>query len=682
MLMPEQMNRILLVGSKEDLRATIDMLYKLEAVNVIDFPPEEDGFTIGAPLPESSIASQKLLKLRSIEKDMQLDVESEPTETVAPNRIKSELDKSLSELEGSLGKLLQEKNKAQSELADLQNEKLAIEPFLNMDIPLDLYRGYSNLSVLTGHIRTDPSTEISAKVKDSEVILSNDKKFVAVFAPRKDLAEVQKILIQNGFSEVPAPTGSGDAKQRIAAIEVEEGQKEAEVESCNQNLDDLKVKYGALICAADEDLSIEVQMAETPLRLGVTKYAFVMDGWVPTSKMEPLKNAIAQDMKGRVSFEVLETVERQESHAHDTEHLANVDYTSVKSEVPTKTNPNKYVGLYEFLTGLISIPKYREIDPTFMISITFPLFFGLMVGDIGYGIGFTVLGLIGLMKVKSPEWKTIATMLFFGGIWATLFGIFVFGEALGMHFQPIWTEGATVAEYPYGNEVSWSYLLQMELPHLGVISKLGDVKIFLFIALVIGFIHLGIGYCIGVYNKTIRYGLKHAVLEKVSWLLILIGGFFLLLWFINEMIVPIGDWWGLPMISNYLYIGIGLVIVGTIMAFVGEGAGAILELPGLMSNVLSYSRLAAIGMSKAGLALAFNTMAFVTIGTDGIALIFAIIVFVLGVLMVFILAIISAGMHGIRLHFVELFGKFFEGGGAQFNPLKIVRKWTSERIGE
>ena len=265
-------------------------------------------------------------------------------------------------------------------------------------------------------------------------------------------------------------------------------------------------------------------------------------------------------------------MERQESHAHDTEHLANVDYTSVKSEVPTKTNPNKYVGLYEFLTGLISIPKYREIDPTFMISITFPLFFGLMVGDIGYGIGFTVLGFVGLMKVKSPEWKTIATMLFFGGIWATLFGFFVFGEALGMHFQPIWTEGATVAEYPYGNEVSWSYLLQMELPHLGVISKLGDVKIFLFIALVIGFIHLGIGYCIGVYNKTIRYGLKHAVLEKVSWLLILIGGFFLLLWFIDEMIVPIGDWWSLPMISNYLYIGIGLVIVGTVMAFVGEGA--------------------------------------------------------------------------------------------------------------
>jgi V/A-type H+-transporting ATPase subunit I len=481
---------------------------------------------------------------------------------------------------------------------------------------------------------------------------------------------------------VPAPNGSGDAKKRIGEIEIESGQKEAALESCNTNLDDLKAKYGALICAADEDLSIEVEMAETPLRLGVTRYAFVLDGWVPTSKMDTLKNAVAQDLKGRVSFEVLDTPERRESHAHDTEHLTNVDYTAVKSEVPTKTNPNKYVGLYEYLTGLISIPKYREIDPTFMISITFPIFFGLMVGDIGYGIGFTVLGFVGLMKVKSPEWKTIATMLFFGGIWATLFGTFLFGEALGMHFNPIWTEGATEAEYPYGNEVTWSYVLQMHLPHLGIISKLGDVKIFLFAALVIGFIHLGIGYCIGIYNKAIRYGFKHAILEKASWLSILIGGFFLLLWFINEMIVPIGDWWGLPLMSSYLYIGIGLVVVGIVMAFIGEGGGAILELPGLMSNVLSYSRLAAIAMSKAGLALAFNTMAFVTIGTSGVAVIFAIIVFVLGVLMVFILAIISAGMHGIRLHFVELFGKFFEGGGAKFSPLKIVRRWTNEKIGE
>ncbi len=471
MLMPEQMNRILLVGSKGDLKATIDLLYKVEAVDIIDFPSEDKDFHLGSPLPESSVASQKLLKLRAFEKDMQLDVDVEPTETLAPSRVKSDLDKTLVELEGSLSKVLQEKVKAQTELAELQNEKRSIEPFMNLDIPLDLYRGYSSLSVLTGYVKSDPSSEIASKMPESEVILSSDRKFVAVFVPKKDLADAQKILLQNGFSEAPTPIGSGDAKQRLATIDIEVAKKEAALEECNKDLEDLRSKYGAMISAADEDLSIEVQVAETPLRLGTSKYAFVLDGWVPTSKLEPLRNTLDQELKGRVSFDVLDTMERHESHEHDTEHLTLVDYGDVKSEVPSKTNPNKYVGLFEYLTGLISTPKYREIDPTFMISITFPFFFGLMVGDFGYGLGFTILGLIGLLKVKSPEWKTIATMLFFGGIWATIFGVFVFGECLGMHLQPIWVEGATAAEYPYGNEVTWSYLLQTTLPHLGVISQ-------------------------------------------------------------------------------------------------------------------------------------------------------------------------------------------------------------------
>jgi V/A-type H+-transporting ATPase subunit I len=126
-----------------------------------------------------------------------------------------------------------------------------------------------------------------------------------------------------------------------------------------------------------------------------------------------------------------------------------------------------------------------------------------------------------------------------------------------------------------------------------------------------------------------------------------------------------------------------------------EGATAVLELPGLMSNMISYARLAAIGMSKAGLALAFNTIAFETIlGFDPAAnagagawpadlsivmIIVAIVILIVGHLTVFILGILSAGMHGIRLHYVELFQKFYEGGGVKFNPLRIVRKRTSER---
>jgi V/A-type H+-transporting ATPase subunit I len=139
-----------------------------------------------------------------------------------------------------------------------------------------------------------------------------------------------------------------------------------------------------------------------------------------------------------------------------------------------------------------------------------------------------------------------------------------------------------------------------------------------------------------------------------------------------------------------LILGIATMVPGLLMAFKQEGATSILELPGLMSNIISYARLAAIGMSKAGLALAFNTIAFVTLlGFDReaatyssltiIMLIVAIVILIVGHLAVFILGILSAGIHGIRLHYVELFQKFYEGGGIKFNPLKVVRKRTNER---
>jgi V/A-type H+-transporting ATPase subunit I len=202
----------------------------------------------------------------------------------------------------------------------------------------------------------------------------------------------------------------------------------------------------------------------------------------------------------------------------------------------------------------------------------------------------------------------------------------------------------------------------------------------------VGFIHLAMGFIIGIYNKAIRFGLKHAIMDKFSWLMILIGGWFLLIYVLDMLVTPL-DSWNLPLFDLYLYISLALIIPGIIMAYIGEGGGAILELPGLMSNVMSYTRLAAIGMSKAGLAFAFNTLAFeiiidVTGEVDPLMAIIALAVFIVGQLMVWILGIISAGIHAIRLHYVELFQKFYEGGGVKFDPLCIVRKVTSEKTGE
>jgi V/A-type H+-transporting ATPase subunit I len=687
MILPEKMTRILVVGSKESLPQTINILYGLETVHLVDFSADEPGFTLGSPLPIASDASQKLLKLRSMERDLEIkDIKGMEIEVIPIEKINSDVDETISGLEAEIVGVVETKGNSQARLHEIEQKKKQLEPFMTVPLPLELYSGYENLSVFTGHVKLDPTAALTQAVKQFEIYKSNDGKFIAVFTARSEAAEAQKVLIQSGFTDMPAPTGKGEPAEEIKRLDEESAVQKKTLEEATKKITNLREKHQSFILASDEHLSIEVEKAETPIRIGATAHAFAMDGWVPSADIGAIEKELSAKLGDKVFMEVIGEAPRKEAHA--PAHSPGLPHKEPVEKVPTLQRNGKTVRKFEFLTELISVPRYNEIDPSTILAITFPIFFGLMVGDMGYGIPFLILGALGLKKCVSKEWRTIATMLFFGGIWATVFGFFMYGEAFGLHF------------YAITDEMTWSSLLGVDLPHkllgfipIGVFSKLSDVKILLFLTVWIGIIHLYIGFGLGFYNKYMRHGRKHAVMEKGSWILILTGGTFLLMWIIDLLIAP----WLLNETTTMIFLILGVVtlVPGVLMVLKAEGATAVLELPGLMSNMISYARLAAIGMSKAGLALAFNTIAFETIlGFDPAAragagawpadlsiimIIVAVLILIVGHLTVFILGILSAGMHGIRLHYVELFQKFFEGGGVKFNPLKIVRKRTIER---
>jgi V/A-type H+-transporting ATPase subunit I len=546
MLLPDKMTKILIVGSKTRIKETIDILYSLESLQLIDFSSEEEGFALGAPLPVASEASQRLLKLRSAEKELEV-VHKTLSEKIPLSKIEDEIDDVLIILEAEITGSVEAKTGIQNRIHELGTAKQALEPFTALPLDIDLYKGYESIAVLTGTVRDDPTDSLNEALDRYELFASSDIKFIALFVAKAEVPDAQQILMQNGFSEVSAPTGKGDTQAAMKAIETELEALDGSLVEASEKIAILRKKHEAFILASDEHLSIVVEKAEFPLRIGSTEHSFIIDAWVPQKSLSQLQQAFQGQLGDEVHIEVLEEAPRKE-HIHPEEAHAGVSEAHVIQMPPTKASVKRPVNMFSYLTELISTPKYGEIDPTIVIAIVFPLFFGLMVGDVGYGVPFILLGLLGLRKCRSDEWRTISTMLFFGGIWATTFGLFLFGEAFGMHFGPVWIvePGQTLTqlkvEYPYGTELSWSTLTAMQLPSLGVLSKLHDVKMLLYISLWIGLIHLFLGFCIGVYNETIRHGFKHAFFHKVGWIMILLGGAFLLLFIIDMLILnkPVG----------------------------------------------------------------------------------------------------------------------------------------------
>jgi V/A-type H+-transporting ATPase subunit I len=127
-----------------------------------------------------------------------------------------------------------------------------------------------------------------------------------------------------------------------------------------------------------------------------------------------------------------------------------------------------------------------------------------------------------------------------------------------------------------------------------------------------------------------------------------------------------------------LLAGIVLAVIGFVLLLIGEGAYGLLEVPSLLSNTLSYTRLLAVGMSSVGIAFTVNTMAGMLAGAGIIGMIGAALVFLGGHAINLALGILAPGLHALRLHYVEFFQKFYEGGGRIYNPFGYIRKYTED----
>jgi len=678
MLRPEPMTRVLVVGPKDQLERVIETLYDLRLVHILDHRGEDEVVSIGKPLPRAAAVSEDLVKLRSIASILNIAEAEEPE---APGPI-ADIRGQIATLEVNLKEEDESRKKTEALLQDLGRRIDELQPFATLGLPLETYRGYDSLEVLVGRATTEVRG-LEAVTSDVEVVQREG--VVAVFTANPSADKVREFLGRFGFAAVDVPQGEGDPRDLLARAEADREKWAARLTEIQGRIAKLRNRYARFILKAEDLLQVEIEKAEAPLRFAASEHSFVADGWVPTVQVDALTTALAALPGLHV-----EALERTHEHAEGENPPV-----LLRNRGPSRR--------FEFLTKLYSTPQHDEVDPTAFLFLLFPVFFGLMIGDAGYGIIMVVLGAVLSTKLRdSPDFADLMRVILYGGIFAFLFGLLVFGELFGIPYH-------ASAENP--DELYWSAILGFEIPYTPLIHKLEAVGVIdlLLISIVASFIHLSAGYVVGFVNE-VRHDKKHAA-SRIGWLFVLVGlfGFFAVLgrtpaWcagdpfnagcqtaagrVVNQVFFDRPPLVWIPADGLALggmvmpYFSLVSVLIGIAILLPTEGGIAPVETISLLANMMSYTRLAGVAVAKGAVALAFNTMFLPLIINEEMwhadhvlawnpSILFIILGFVFMFLahaMVLALGAISAGIQAIRLNYVEFMLKFFKGGGTLFSP--------------
>lgn len=441
-----------------------------------------------------------------------------------------------------------------------------------------------------------------------------------------DLNGVSEILKRLGFTkasiEIDVTPGEKvkELNREIEELERENEELAKEMVKISSSLRDIERVY--------DYLSNKLQREKTIANLLKTRFTFILQGWIPEEKEKVLGNLMNKKCKDSwIEFE-----EPLEDEA-----------------TPVALKNNALVEPFEIVTSMYSLPSSKEIDPTPVLAPFFLLFFGMMMSDIGYGLGM-LIGSVILLKFMDLEGgaKKIAKLILYSSIPTIIFGA-LYGGIFGVSIKPLW------------------------------MNPLDNPILILGISVVLGVVHLMVALGVKAFQQIKAGHFMDAVYDVGTMYAIIIG----IIWSVAAGQGYVGGAGIAKIVAIVGVIGIFLTAGRDSESIGGKIGGGLFGVYGLTSYVgdaLSYSRLMALGLATGLIGNAFNIM----IGLMGEG--FTIMKVVVGTVVLlaghtFNLLINALGsyVHTSRLQYVEFFGKFYEGGGKAFEPLKINTKYIKVR---
>ncbi|MBI1870938.1 MAG: hypothetical protein HYS07_07085 [Chlamydiae bacterium] len=440
---------------------------------------------------------------------------------------------------------------------------------------------------------------------------------VVLAYPKSQAGLIRSLLNRFGLNELKVPSSLSSYPLQEAVIKMEEKLKEIPKtlqqieetlrEIANQNFHALKLYQAQL----EDETTVHKAMKD----LGQTQKAFIIKGYNPAKSISKLEKMLNERFKGSIHLEV------QDCH-----------------EAPVLLDNYRFFKPFELFIKVLRPPKYSSIDPTPYFALFFPIFFGMIMGDIGYGLVFFILGLILRLKTTQELLKHVGEIILISSTYTILFGI-VFGECFGD-----WLEKKEII-----------HPLRMHLGSTEIVwDRLHSLVPLLILAIAVGVFHVTLGFVLKLI-QSIKHRHHHEVIEVIA-ILISLASLFTLIGVLAHQVPTLAK---IPSV-------ILLLIAVPLLIFM-KGPMMLMELLSFVGNMLSYARLMAVGVASAYLAFVGNMLGGI-VGNVILGAIIAILFHIINMVLAF-----SPTIQSARLHYVEFFTKFYDSGGRLYQPLSKKR---------
>ena len=657
------MSRIYIYGSKKDRKAVLEYLQRQQVLDIIE--PDADNEEVGFSNINTSESQSEFLHNSQLgEKALDILNDSAPEkkgmlaslngrEALSAQEYYSYVDNIPKTLEivNKITELSAKKAQLQGDIIRCRTVIEELKPWALLDSPIEGEKTQSAISltgVFGGALTAEDILSRYYAHEDApslhlEVINSLPQQtYVFAVCKSDKVGKCEAILREIGFSRPKTsyhgiPSEEIESQEKlIEKLDDEIADTEKEIISYADSRDDIKfmTDYYAMRAEKYNVLS----------KLSQRNHVFVISGYVPKNLANDLSASLEHNYS--VAVEVMDAED-------DAPILLKNAYVTEPVETVVKT---------------FAMPRKGEIDPTSIMAFFYYVFFGLMLSDAAYGLIMVIGCGLALAKFKNMElgMKKSLRMFMYCGIsttfWGVMFGSY-FGDAV-----------AVVSSTFFGHEVT--------IPPVWF-EPVNDPMRMLMFSFLLGIIHLFTGLGVKLYQCIKAKDYMSALTDCIFWYM-LVGGGIVYLFHVDMFLSMAGLSTKLPTVwANVAAIiaaagALGIILLTARSGGVGKrlakGAYALYGVTSWLSDILSYSRLLALGLATGVIATVFNKMGSM-FGGGIIGAIIFILVFAVGHTLNIGVNLLGAYVHTNRLQFVEFFGKFYEGGGREFKPFAANTKY-------